>query len=84
MLKPAPDPAQGFLADAEVGGDLAQGNTFYYMRGLFHQLLISFSGSFKLCIYKPFFKPDIVFFIGDPDQSFYFMKAVEQVRERFF
>ena len=77
MLKPAPDPAKGFLADTKIRSHLAEGNPLQDMRGLLHQLFISFASGFELGIYKALLKADIIFFISDPDQSFYFMEPVE-------
>ena len=70
MLKVTAYPAQGFGANAQVRGNVAQRHTLYYVRRL-QQALISFSGCFKLRIYKPFFQPDIIFFVSNPQESFY-------------
>jgi hypothetical protein len=77
MLKAAPYPAQCFLADAEVRSNMPQGYSFQYMWRLQQQAFISFCGSFKLCIYKPLFQPDIIFFISNSYQPFYFMVLIK-------
>jgi len=77
MLKPAPDPAQGFLADTQVRSYLSQWHPLYNMWKLLLQVFVPLSGCFKLGVYKPFFQLYIVFLISYPHQSFYFMKLVK-------
>ncbi len=66
-------PAQCLLANAKVRSNVAKRYSFQQMWCLLHQFLIAFGGCFKLGIYKPIFQPQVVFFIRNPHQSFYFM-----------
>ena len=78
MLKPAAYAAEGFLADAEIRCNVAQGHTPGNMGVIAQQVFIPLSRSFEMRIYKTFFQPDIIFLIGNPDQPFNFMKLVEE------
>lgn len=84
MLKLAAYPAECFGTDAEVRSDMAQRYSFQDMRRLQQKILIPLGSRFKLGIHKTFFQPDIIFFVGDPHQSFDFVILVEQRCKFFF
>lgn len=84
MLKLSPYTAQGFLAYAQVRSNITQWHSFQYMRCLLQQVFISFRCRFEMCVYKPFFQPDIIFFVGDSYQPFYFMIPVKKFGKCFF
>lgn len=83
MLKLAAYPAQGFLANAEVRGNAAQGNPFQNVWGLLKKIFVSFPGSFKLGIHKSFFQAEIIFFVDNSYQSFNLMMLVKQFFQLF-
>ena len=84
MLKSAADAAECFLADAEVGGNKTQRNSFEYMWRLLYQFFVTFCCRFKLCVHISFFQPDIILFISNPYKPFYIVMMIEKICERFF
>ena len=78
MLKPASYPAQCFLADTQVRSDMTEWYPFNNVGCLPEQCFIPFRGRFKLGIDESFLQPDIVFFVSDSYQSFYFMVLVKK------
>ncbi len=77
MLKPAADAAECFLADAQVRCDKTKRNPFEDMRRLLYQFFVTFFGRFELCIHISFFQADIIFFVGNPYQSFYIVMLIK-------
>lgn len=77
MLKLTANPAKGFLADAQVRSYKAEGNSFEYVGRLLQQIFVALFGCFKLCIHKPFFQPDIIFFISYSHQPLHFVVPVK-------
>ena len=66
MLKPASYAAQRFLGYAQVGSNMAQGHPLQYMRRLLQQVFIPLCSGLEMCIYKPLFQADIIFFVSYP------------------
>ena len=84
MLNPAAYPAQCFLADAQVGGDMAQWHSFQNMRRSLQQGFVSFGGAFEMSIHKSFFQADIIFFVSNSYQPLNFMIAVKKACQGVF
>lgn len=84
MLKPAADTAEGFLADAQIGGDETKRYPFNNVRRLLFQFFIPLCCCFKLSVHVSFFEPDIISFIHNPYQSFNIVVLIKKAGERFF
>lgn len=84
MLNPPPDPAQGLLADAKIGGNMPQRHPFNDMRRSLKQVVIPFGSRFEMCVYKALLQPYIIFFICNSDKPFYFMIIVKKTGQFFF
>src|SRR5580700_8708967 len=64
------DPAQCFLADAEIGGDEAQGKLFGKYRRLFDHAIVFFVGAEPQAALESSLKRHASILVVNPDKSF--------------
>lgn len=76
MLMLAADAAKRFGTDAKVGSNEAERDPFNDVRCLLQQVLVAFCSRFELRIDKALLQPDVIIFVRNSQQSFYFVVII--------